>query len=85
MNLCVGCCVRETRKKYLLQPTTNIHYIVVAFLQQPTMPVNAVCETTMGNFTIELFTEQMPITAYNFVDLAKKGYYDGLVSFAATN
>lgn len=44
------------------------------------MPVNAVCETSMGNFTVELFTEQMPITAYNFIDLAKKGYYDGLVS-----
>lgn len=42
------------------------------------MPVNAVVETTMGNFTVELFTEQMPITAYNFIDLAKKGFYNGL-------
>lgn len=42
------------------------------------MPVNAVCETSKGSFTVELFTEQMPITAYNFIDLAKSGYYNGL-------
>lgn len=42
------------------------------------MPVNAKVSTTVGDFTIELFTEQMPITAYNFIDLAKSGYYNGL-------
>jgi cyclophilin family peptidyl-prolyl cis-trans isomerase len=38
----------------------------------------AVCETSLGNFTIELFTDSMPITAGNFVKLAKSGFYDGL-------
>jgi cyclophilin family peptidyl-prolyl cis-trans isomerase len=38
----------------------------------------AVCTTSMGVFTLELFTENMPVTAYNFVDLANKGYYNGL-------
>ncbi|CAM9173874.1 unnamed protein product [Ectocarpus fasciculatus] len=38
----------------------------------------ATCETSMGTFTLELFTEQMPVTAYNFIDLANKGYYNGL-------
>ena len=38
----------------------------------------AVVETTVGSFTLELFTEQMPITAYNFIDLANNGFYDGL-------
>jgi cyclophilin family peptidyl-prolyl cis-trans isomerase len=38
----------------------------------------AVFDTTMGSFTIELFTDDMPITAYNFVDLAQKGFYNGL-------
>jgi cyclophilin family peptidyl-prolyl cis-trans isomerase len=38
----------------------------------------AVCETSLGNFTVELFTDQMPITAGNFVELAKSGFYDGL-------
>ena len=38
----------------------------------------ATFETTAGNFTIELFTEEMPITAYNFIDLANTGFYNGL-------
>src|SRR5918995_1792706 len=38
----------------------------------------AVCETSLGSFTVELFVDQMPITAGNFVELAKSGFYDGL-------
>jgi cyclophilin family peptidyl-prolyl cis-trans isomerase len=38
----------------------------------------ATFETTLGNFTVELFLDQMPITAGNFVELAKSGFYDGL-------
>ncbi len=38
----------------------------------------ALCETSLGNFKIELFTDQMPITANNFIKLAKSGFYDGL-------
>ena len=38
----------------------------------------ALCETSLGNFKIELFTDQMPITANNFITLAKSGFYDGL-------
>jgi cyclophilin family peptidyl-prolyl cis-trans isomerase len=37
------------------------------------MPTNAVIDTTMGSFTVELYTETMPISAYNFIDLAKQG------------
>jgi cyclophilin family peptidyl-prolyl cis-trans isomerase len=36
------------------------------------------CETSLGNFTIELFTDKMPVTAGNFLKLAKSGFYDGL-------
>ncbi len=38
----------------------------------------AVCETSLGSFTLELFTDVMPITAGNFIKLAKSGFYDGL-------
>src|SRR4026208_1137802 len=38
----------------------------------------AVLETSLGSFTVELFTDRMPITAQNFVKLAKSGFYDGL-------
>ena len=34
-------------------------------------------ETSMGNFTIELFEEQTPNTVGNFVKLAEKNFYDG--------
>jgi cyclophilin family peptidyl-prolyl cis-trans isomerase len=38
----------------------------------------ATCETSLGNFEVELFVDKMPITAGNFVELAKSGFYDGL-------
>jgi cyclophilin family peptidyl-prolyl cis-trans isomerase len=37
-----------------------------------------VVETTVGNFTVEVFADKMPITSYNFLDLAQKDYYNGL-------
>ena len=38
----------------------------------------ATAETSLGTFTIELFVDQMPITAGNFIKLARGGFYDGL-------
>ncbi len=38
----------------------------------------AIVETTLGHFTVELYVDKMPITAGNFVRLAKEGFYDGL-------
>ena len=38
----------------------------------------ATCVTSMGQFRVELYTDTMPITAYNFIDLANKGFYNGL-------
>jgi cyclophilin family peptidyl-prolyl cis-trans isomerase len=38
----------------------------------------ATFETSLGSFTAELFVDKMPITAGNFVKLAKEGFYDGL-------
>jgi cyclophilin family peptidyl-prolyl cis-trans isomerase len=35
-------------------------------------------QTSMGNFTAEIYLDKMPITARNFLDLAKSGFYDGL-------
>ena len=36
-------------------------------------------ETTQGTFSLELFRERAPKTVANFVELAKDGFYDGLV------
>lgn len=38
----------------------------------------ATLSTTLGDFDVELFLDQMPITAGNFVRLAREGFYDGL-------
>jgi cyclophilin family peptidyl-prolyl cis-trans isomerase len=38
----------------------------------------ATLETSLGNVEIELFTDLMPTTAGNFVELANSGFYDGL-------
>ena len=32
----------------------------------------ATIKTSEGSFTVELFTDSMPLTAYNFIDLANK-------------
>jgi len=34
--------------------------------------------TAKGTFTVEFYDKETPITVKNFLDLAKKGYYDGL-------
>eukprot|EP00929_Paragymnodinium_shiwhaense_P106452 TRINITY_DN7187_c0_g4_i1.p2 TRINITY_DN7187_c0_g4~~TRINITY_DN7187_c0_g4_i1.p2 ORF type:complete len:284 (+),score=75.36 TRINITY_DN7187_c0_g4_i1:93-944(+) len=38
----------------------------------------ATFETTMGSFKAEIYLDEMPITASNFIDLCKTGFYDGV-------
>ena len=38
----------------------------------------AVFETSAGTFEAEIYLEQMPITAKNFIELAQAKFYDGL-------
>ena len=38
----------------------------------------ALCETSAGSFTVELLVDQMPITASNWIDLAQRGFYNGV-------
>ena len=40
---------------------------------------NVQLHTTMGDVTIELFEETMPVTAGNFRKLVEKGFYDGTI------
>ena len=39
----------------------------------------AVFATSEGTFTVELFEDKAPLTTKNFIDLAEKGFYDGLI------
>ena len=58
--------------------------ILAGCLNQPTKGADkmgkiAVFETNRGNFEVELFTEKAPITTNNFIELADKGFYNGLI------
>ena len=39
----------------------------------------AVIQTNKGTIEIELFEDKTPITTKNFIDLAQKGFYDGII------
>lgn len=40
--------------------------------------LNATIETTKGKIELELYADKAPVTVANFVNLAGRGYYDGL-------
>jgi peptidyl-prolyl cis-trans isomerase B (cyclophilin B) len=40
--------------------------------------VSAVLKTSKGDIKLRLFADKAPITVANFVNLSKRGYYDGL-------
>ena len=40
--------------------------------------LKAVIETDKGTINVTLFADQTPLTVANFVNLAQRGYYDGL-------
>jgi len=41
--------------------------------------VGAVMRTSKGDIKLRLFADNAPLTVANFVNLAKRGYYDGLL------
>ena len=45
----------------------------------PAEPATAVFNTSMGDFEVKLATDKAPKTTANFIKLAEKGFYDGLV------
>lgn len=40
--------------------------------------LTATFDTSRGPITIELYPDKAPLTVANFVNLAKRGFYDGL-------
>ena len=40
--------------------------------------LKAIMQTSKGTININLFADQTPVTVANFVNLAARGYYDGL-------
>ena len=42
------------------------------------MSLVAVMETNKGTIRLDLYAEETPMTVANFVNLAQRGFYDGL-------
>ncbi len=40
--------------------------------------LKAIMETSKGTINLDLFADRTPVTVANFVNLARRGYYDGL-------
>ena len=40
---------------------------------------NAVIKTSMGDMSVEFFTEDAPMTVNNFINLSRDGYYDNVI------
>jgi len=47
-------------------------------VNQSITDVKAVLKTSKGDIKLRLFADKTPVTVANFVNLAKRGYYDGL-------
>ena len=47
--------------------------------EKPMAKTKFMIETTMGTIEGELYTDKAPNTVQNFVTLAKKGFYDGII------
>lgn len=60
--------------------------IILTFINNPThhterenmTTLKAIMETSKGTINITLFADQTPVTVASFVNLANRGYYDGL-------
>ena len=47
-------------------------------MNEPSQEVSAIMHTSKGDIRLRLFAGQAPVTVANFVNLASRGYYDGL-------
>ena len=48
------------------------------FMNQPVTELGATMKTSKGDIHLTLYADKTPITVANFVNLAQRGYYDGL-------
>ncbi|MFQ5891975.1 MAG: peptidylprolyl isomerase, partial [Candidatus Methanofastidiosia archaeon] len=39
----------------------------------------AIIQTNLGTIKVELFYDKAPLTTFNFIELARRGFYDGLI------
>lgn len=71
----IGCQSSDTVKEKTEEKTTSIEKET----HMPESMTIAVMNTNMGTIEIELFADKTPKTVENFVGLANKGFYDGII------
>ena len=71
----IGCQSSDTVKERTEEQTTSIEKET----HMPESMTVAVINTNMGTIEIELFADKTPKTVENFVGLANKGFYDGII------
>ena len=47
-------------------------------MSQPFAPITCEMQTSKGSIHLELFPDKAPVTCASFVNLSRRGYYDGL-------
>ncbi len=70
----IGCQSSDTVKERTEEQTKSIEET-----HMPESMTVAVINTNMGTIEIELFADKTPKTVENFVGLANKGFYDGII------
>jgi len=68
-------CTAETKSA---TPTVQATKTVDPMASKKSNPI-VVLETNQGNIELELFPEIAPKAVKNFIELSKKGYYDGII------
>lgn len=68
----------ETEGKENSEPTSDSNQSIIQTKESDSMTV-AIIKTNMGTIELELFADLVPKTVENFVGLANKGYYNGVI------
>ncbi len=66
-------------KKVLIISFVFLILVIVASNMIVSKHTKVLLETSKGDIVLELYTGEMPITAGNFVNLVKDGFYDGVI------
>lgn len=77
-----SCLVKRNGDFFKQKLCNTFLFIMISgiFLLSHSMPNPTVTlHTNHGDITLEIFADKVPKTAKNFVELAKKGYYDGTI------
>ncbi|OYT71517.1 MAG: hypothetical protein CFK52_07730 [Chloracidobacterium sp. CP2_5A] len=68
----------ELRRRVGICRVNRVEAFYSRLVRQPARHPRAIVTTTKGDLTLELFSEDAPLTVENFLALAERGFFDGL-------